>query len=81
MPFFSKVFRRDGQGASAKAKKNAGQNIGGALAPPKPRWEDAWTRKDVSPEEIQELIHECTQEMKSRGMLFPDACNLSPFSN
>jgi hypothetical protein len=33
----------------------------------KPRGEDAWSRKDIAPEEVQELIHFCTHEIKSRG--------------
>lgn len=32
------------------------------------RWEDAWTRKTVEPEEVQELVRGCTVELKSRGM-------------
>ncbi|KAF2099602.1 hypothetical protein NA57DRAFT_55556 [Rhizodiscina lignyota] len=80
MPFFSKVFRRDG-GAS-KAKKNADQGKGGAVEPPKPRWEDAWSRREVAPEEIQELIHECTIEMKSRGTIsIPSASNKGKANN
>lgn len=66
MPFFSKVFRSK-DGAAAKSKKHTDQGNGGALEPPKPRWEDAWGRKEVAPEVMQELIHQCTQELKSRG--------------
>ena len=36
--------------------------------PQKPRWEDAWTRKTVEPEEVQQLIRFCTEELKARGM-------------
>lgn len=32
----------------------------------RPTWQDAWTRTEVAPEEVQELLHVCTQEMKSR---------------
>ena len=63
MPFFKNVFK-------SKDPSRAGSKVGhdaAPVAPPKPRWEDAWSRKDVAPEEIQELIHVCTQEMKSRG--------------
>jgi hypothetical protein len=63
MPSFLRVFRRD---TATKSKKNA--NASNVVEPPKPRWEEAWSRKEVQPEEVQELIHICTQEMKSRGM-------------
>lgn len=33
----------------------------------RPTWQDAWLRTEVAPEEVQELLHVCTQEMKSRG--------------
>lgn len=62
MPFFSNLFKRD---ASSKSRKNAAP--GKDVVSIKPRWEEAWSRKEVSPEEVQELIHECSQEMKSRG--------------
>jgi hypothetical protein len=64
MPSFFRVFRRD---ADAKSKKNVNANQ--VVEPPVPKWEESWTRKDVQPEEVQELIHVCTEEMKSRGML------------
>jgi len=64
MPSFLRVFRRD---ADAKAKKIA--LAAAAAQPTKPKWEDAWTLKEVQPEEVQELIRVCTQEMKSRGRL------------
>lgn len=68
MPFFSSIFKsKDGAGTSSKSKKHAVQNGAALLAPPKPRWEDAWLRKDVEPEEVHELLRGCTHEMKSRG--------------
>ncbi len=60
--------RLKGKDATAKKAKTSQQN--GAVptpAPPKPRWDDAWTRKEVEPEEVQELLRGCTMEMKSRG--------------
>jgi hypothetical protein len=33
----------------------------------KPVWEDAWQRTSVAPEEVHELLHGCTLELKSRG--------------
>ena len=70
MPFFRNVFKpREGSRSASKAGKYADRQNGGPVVPPKPRWEEAWSRKDVAPEEIRELIHVCTQEMKSRGMM------------
>ncbi|KAF2417421.1 hypothetical protein EJ08DRAFT_600096 [Tothia fuscella] len=66
MPFFSNIFKRDG---ASKARKNA--DASHQVAPPKLKWEEAWSRKDVTPEEVYELIHECTQEMKSRALDMP----------
>ncbi|KAH0539118.1 hypothetical protein FGG08_004356 [Glutinoglossum americanum] len=66
--FFSKVFRsRDSAGVS---KKNALQNDA-STAPPEPRWQDSWLRNEVSPEEVQELLRGCTQEIKSRALDMP----------
>jgi len=65
--FFSRLKGKDGP---SKVKKGAQQP---ALndAPPKPRWEDAWTRTSVDPEEVQELLRGCTLELKSRGTSTP----------
>lgn len=60
MPFFSRVFK----GKDATAKKDM------ALPPKgvkKPQWSDAWVRTRVDPEEVVELLRECTIELKSRG--------------
>ncbi|KAF2467550.1 uncharacterized protein BDR25DRAFT_344905 [Lindgomyces ingoldianus] len=71
MPFFKNVFRsRDGPRSSSRAAKHADHSDGPA-ALPKPRWEESWSRKEVAPNEIQELIHVCTQEMKSRALDMP----------
>lgn len=70
MPFFSKVFRsKDGGAVKAKtkAKKQYNEPEFAPAPPPKPKWDDAWSRKDVEPEEIQELLRGCTTELKSRG--------------
>ncbi|KAH7086986.1 hypothetical protein FB567DRAFT_56556 [Paraphoma chrysanthemicola] len=70
MPFFKNVFKsRDGPRSASKAGKYGDHEEPVAL--PKPRWEESWTRKDVAPEEIHELIHGCTQEMKSRALDMP----------
>ena len=63
MPFFSSIFKNK----DVAAKKHAKQNGTVQAEPPKPRWEDAWQRTEVEAEEIQELLRECTFEIKSRG--------------
>ena len=61
--------------AAPKSKKKANPHANGApvpVPPPKPLWEgDAWTRKEVEPEEIQELLRGCTNELKSRALDMP----------
>ncbi|MCJ1242855.1 hypothetical protein MMC30_000050 [Trapelia coarctata] len=66
MPFFSNIFK----GKDGHSKKHAKQN-GIVEAPTKPRWEDAWQRKEVDPEEVQELLRCCTYEIKSRALAMP----------
>jgi len=72
MGFFSKFKSKDKEGgvATPKSKKTKNAHTNGAVPapPPRPHWDDAWTRKVVEPEEIQELLRGCTHEMKSRGM-------------
>jgi hypothetical protein len=58
--FFSRLKGKDGP---SKPKKGAPQ----AMVNDLPR-EDAWTRKTVEPDEVQELLRGCTAELKSRGM-------------
>ena len=59
---FSRLKGKDG----SKKKKNANNDLADTL-PAKPKWDDAWTRKSVEPEEIHDLIRCCTEELKSRG--------------
>ena len=69
MPFFSKVFKKNNDPTRAKvrSKKHTEQESAAPVVPLKPRWADAWSRKDVEPEEVQELLRGCTFELKSRG--------------
>ena len=71
MPFFSRVFKKNKDSdlarAKVKSKKHIEQESAAPVLPPKPRWADAWSRKDVEPEEVQELLRGCTFELKSRG--------------
>jgi len=63
---FSRLKGKDGR---LRSKKNGQLDQLPDQLPPKPRWEDAWTRKTVEPEEVQELIRLCTKELKERGMM------------
>lgn len=60
--FFSRLRGRDG----GKKSKNGNQDD--LEKAPAKRWEDDSMRTYVEPEEIQELIRRCTEELKSRGM-------------
>ncbi|KAJ8112268.1 hypothetical protein OPT61_g5333 [Boeremia exigua] len=64
MPFFKNVFK-------SKDPSRSGSKAEASEPAPRPRWEDSWSRKDIAPEEIQELVHVCTQEMKSRAVDMP----------
>lgn len=69
MPFFKNVFKsKDGSRSSSKGGKNGANN---PVVPPKPRWQEAWSRKEVAPEEIQELINVCTRELKAKALDLP----------
>ncbi|CAI4218667.1 unnamed protein product [Parascedosporium putredinis] len=63
---FSRFRSRDG---SKKSKKNNLDDLANQLSVKK--WDDASTRKTVEPEEIQELIRRCTEELKSRALNLP----------
>jgi hypothetical protein len=71
--FFSRLKGRDGPSKVKKGAQHAAIND----PPPKPRWEDAWTRKTVDPQEIQELLRGCTVELKARGRNMIDILPLS----
>ncbi len=60
---FSRLKGRDGK---LKSKKGAHDQLANQQ-PLKPRWDDAWTRKTIEPEEVQQLIRFCTEELKARG--------------
>jgi len=66
MPLFSRFKSKGAQ--TAKDKTQGDLTNGKPAAPQKPRWESSWNSKNVDPEEVRELIHFCTAEMKSRGV-------------
>jgi len=63
MPFFTKVFR-----SKDAATKKSSNPVSNGDAHSKPQWSDAWLRTRVDPEEVAELLHLCTAELKSRGV-------------
>lgn len=66
MPLFSR-FKNKGAQPATKAKAN-GDISNGNLEAPRPRgYQSRWESTVIVPEEVQELVHVCTAEMKSRG--------------
>lgn len=63
MPFLARVFRIKDSHTPKKTKAPVVEDNG----PSKPKWTDAWQRTEVSPEEVQDLLRGCTQELKARG--------------
>lgn len=62
---FSRLKSKD---SSQKRSKKGLKFDAADQLPSKPKWDDAYTRKTVDPEEIQDLIRRCTTELKARGM-------------
>jgi hypothetical protein len=71
MPLFSRFKSKGAQPASKSgAQDNGAANAQAAAAA---RWQSNWNSKTIVPEEVEELIHTCTAEMKSRGEWIMDA--------
>lgn len=68
MPLFSR-FKNKGAQPAAKSKTLPDLTNGGPVVPHKPRWEASWSSKTIDPAEVEDLVHACTAEMKSRGMI------------
>ncbi|KAI3340820.1 hypothetical protein F4824DRAFT_497119 [Ustulina deusta] len=64
---FSRIRGKDGK---PKSKKNGYADSSPQLLA-KPRWEDAYARTSVEPEEVQDLVNRCTVELKARGLDLP----------
>lgn len=68
MGVFSRVFRKGDSSSSSRATSRAARDGPEPVQTKPKRYEDAWARKEVGADEVQELLHVCTQEMKSRGL-------------
>lgn len=68
MPFFSKFKSKGTQPAKGKGQNDQAEKRPADTQLVKPRWQGSWTSKEVVPEEVEELVHACTAEMKLRGM-------------
>ncbi|KAK4128899.1 hypothetical protein N657DRAFT_45289 [Parathielavia appendiculata] len=64
------LFSRLKGNGKLKSKKGALDQLANQQ-PQKPRWDDAWTRKTIEPDEVQELIRFCTEELKARALDLP----------
>ncbi len=64
---FSRLKGKDGP-TKLKSKKGSHLDYLKDQLPSKPRWEDAFLRKTVEPDEVQDLVRRCTEELKARGM-------------
>jgi len=66
MPLFSRLKNKGAQTAS-KSKTQPDLSNGKPTAPVKPRWQSTWSSRTIDPEEVEELVHACTAELKLRG--------------
>ncbi|KAK3716699.1 multicopy suppressor of a budding defect [Vermiconidia calcicola] len=78
MPFFSR-FKNKGAQPASKGRNEANGVNGMHTGPQRPRWQSTWSSKEVVPEEVEELIHTCTAEMKSRAEALDAPFFLLPF--
>lgn len=62
--FLNKVFKRENSAAAKRAEADAAA----AAKPVEAKYQDAWFRTSVTPEEVQELLRGCTNEIKHRGL-------------
>lgn len=62
--FLNKVFKRE----NSAAAKRAEAELAAANKPVEAKYQDAWFRTSVTPEDVQELLRGCTNEIKHRGL-------------
>lgn len=67
---FSRMRGKDGQGKAKSKKGSQGEDLTLQLSQ-RPRWEDAYTRAYVEPDEVCELLRYATDELKAKGAFFP----------
>lgn len=78
MPFFSKVFKHKDD--ATRRSKSASQPLQSRSIPLQgPRFISTWDSLVVEPTEVEELIHACTLEMKSRAEALDTPFLLLPF--
>ncbi|KAK5736162.1 multicopy suppressor of a budding defect [Elasticomyces elasticus] len=78
MPLFSRLKNKGAQ-TTSKSKAQADLSNGRQKAPEKPRWQATWSSSTVDPVEVEELVHACTKELKSRGEALNAPFMLLPF--
>lgn len=78
MTFLSRVFRHRDE--SGKKTTQAQQDSSGQRsAPVRPRYVSTWDSTHVEPDEVEELLHSCTVEIKSRAEALDTPFLLLPF--
>ncbi|KAI0151648.1 DUF1708-domain-containing protein [Xylariaceae sp. FL1272] len=65
---FSRIRGKDGK---LKSKKNGNLESLNHQLPNKKRWDDAYARTSIDPEEVQDLVRRCTEELKARALDLP----------
>ncbi|TKA83758.1 hypothetical protein B0A55_00066 [Friedmanniomyces simplex] len=78
MPLFSRLKNKGAQSAS-KSKTQPDLSNSKPTAPLKPRWQSTWSSRTIDPEEVEELVHACTPELKLRGEALSAPFLLLPF--
>ncbi|EMC95004.1 hypothetical protein BAUCODRAFT_577524 [Baudoinia panamericana UAMH 10762] len=78
MPLFSRFKNKGGQPVP-KVKPTPDYTNGRPAAPVKARYQSTWSSKTVELMEVEELVHLCTAEMKSRGEALDAPFLLLPF--
>ncbi|ODA76127.1 hypothetical protein RJ55_08410 [Drechmeria coniospora] len=64
---FARLRGRDGH----RSKKKSANDDAVDSLPRQSKWSEAYTRTTVEPEEVHELLHCCTEELKARGLDLP----------
>ncbi|KAK3109340.1 multicopy suppressor of a budding defect, partial [Teratosphaeriaceae sp. CCFEE 6253] len=73
MPLFSRLKNKGAQ-PSSKSKAQTEVPNGKPAAPQPPRFQSTWSSRTIEPAEVEELVHVCTAELKSRGESWAQQC-------